>query len=113
VCKFFGVSDPPSYSHGTDNRKSTLVPCVNPSHVKEFTQTFRDAKIDARYVHSTETSAAERRLLVGGFKAGKYSVVVNLLSFPSITSANLMSSNGSAILTEGADIPNVDCIIVA
>jgi len=24
-----------------------------------------------------------------------------------------MSSNGSAILTEGADIPNIDCVIVA
>jgi len=106
--------DAPSYSRSTGNRKSTLVFCVNLSHVRELTQTFRDAGIDARYLHS-KTPAAERRLLVENFKAGKYPVLVNCgsLSLPQIAGANLMSSNGSAILTEGADIPNIDCIIVA
>ena len=104
----------PSYSRSTDNRKSTLVFCVNLSHVRELTQTFRDAGIDARHVHS-KTSAAERRLLIEDFKAGKYPVLVNCgsLSLTPVASANLMSSDGSAILTEGADIPNIDCVIVA
>jgi len=106
--------DVPSYSRSTDNRKSTLVFCVNLSHVRELTQTFRNARIDARYVHS-KTPTAEWRLLVEDFKAGKYPVLVNCgsLSLSSVASANLMSSNGSAILIEGADIPNIDCVIVA
>jgi len=69
------------YSRGTDNRKSTLVFCVNLSHVRELTQAFRDAGIDARHVHS-KTPAAERRLLVDGFKTGEYPVLVNCGSLP-------------------------------
>ena len=77
-------------------------------------QTFRDVGIDARYVHS-KTPVAEWRLLVEDFKAGKYPVLVSCgsLSLPPIASANPMSSDGSAVLTEGADIPENDCIIVA
>ena len=59
-----------------DNRKSTLVFCVNLSHVRGLTQAFRDAGIDARYVHS-RTPTAERKLLVEGFKAGEFPVLVN------------------------------------
>ena len=66
---------------GADNRKSTLVFCVNLSHVRELTQTFRDSGIDARYVHS-KTPAAERKLLVEGFKAGEYPVLVNCGTLP-------------------------------
>jgi len=65
-----------SHSRGTDDRKSTLVFCVNLSHVRELTQAFRDVGIDARYVHS-KTPAAERKLLVESFKAGEYPVLVN------------------------------------
>ena len=81
-----------SYFHGADNRKSTLVFCVNLSHVRDLTQTFRDAGIDARYVHS-KTPAAERRSLVEGFKTGKYPVLVNCgwLSLVPIVGVNLMS----------------------
>jgi len=75
---------------------------------------FRDAGIDARYVHS-KTPAAERRLLVEDLGAGKYPALVNCgsLSLPQIAGANLMSPNGSAILSEDADIPNINCVIVA
>ena len=75
--------DTPSYSRSTDSRKSTLVFCVNLSHVRELTQTFRDAGIDARHVHS-KTRAAERRSVVEDFKAEKYPVLVNCgsLSLP-------------------------------
>ncbi|KAF7310867.1 DEAD-box family helicase [Mycena chlorophos] len=76
-------------------RKSTLVFCVNISHCASLTQTFRGYGIDARYLVSN-TPAAERKALVESFKAGKIPVLINC-----------------AILTEGADIPNVDCVIVA
>ncbi|TBU45109.1 P-loop containing nucleoside triphosphate hydrolase protein [Dichomitus squalens] len=77
------------------DRKSTLVFCVNLAHVNALTTTFRNAGVDARYVHS-KTPAAERKALVEDFKAAKFPVLVNC-----------------AVLTEGTDIPNIDCVIVA
>ncbi|KAJ6621692.1 P-loop containing nucleoside triphosphate hydrolase protein [Mycena sp. CBHHK59/15] len=76
-------------------RKSTLIFCVNVNHVEALTQTFRGYGIDARYVFSG-TPVAERQALIASFKAGQYPVLINC-----------------AILTEGADIPNIDCVIVA
>ncbi|KAK2461954.1 hypothetical protein APHAL10511_006417 [Amanita phalloides] len=76
-------------------RKSTLIFCVNISHVVALTRTFRGYGIDARYVHSG-TPAAERKALIASFKAGEFPVLVNC-----------------AILTEGADIPNIDCVVIA
>lgn len=76
-------------------RQSTLVFCVNIAHIRALTKAFQDFGVDARYLHSG-TPAAERHALVTAFKAGEYPVLVNC-----------------AILTEGADIPNVDCVIVA
>ncbi|KZP10559.1 P-loop containing nucleoside triphosphate hydrolase protein [Athelia psychrophila] len=78
-----------------ETRKSTLVFCVNLAHVRDLTQTFRQFGIDARYVHSG-TPVAERRTLISSFKEGAFPVLVNC-----------------AILTEGADIPNIDCVVVA
>ncbi|KAK0245542.1 P-loop containing nucleoside triphosphate hydrolase protein [Armillaria nabsnona] len=75
-------------------RKSTLVFCVNVAHVHSLTQAFRQFGIDARYVYA-KTPAPERKALVAAFKAGKFQVLVNC-----------------AILTEGADIPNIDCVMV-
>ncbi|TFK77148.1 P-loop containing nucleoside triphosphate hydrolase protein [Pluteus cervinus] len=77
------------------NRKSTLIFCVNIAHVVALTQTFRTFGVDARYVHA-QTSPAERRALVAGFKSGEFPVLINC-----------------AVLTEGADIPNIDCVILA
>ncbi|KAI6007292.1 P-loop containing nucleoside triphosphate hydrolase protein [Pisolithus albus] len=77
------------------DRKSTLVFCVNRAHVRRLTQTFRDFGIDAHYIHSG-TPSQERQSLIADFKAGLYPVLVNC-----------------AILTEGADIPNIDCVVVA
>ncbi|KAF7306883.1 DEAD-box family helicase [Mycena indigotica] len=76
-------------------RKSTLVFCVNIAHCESLTQTFRGYGIDARYLVSS-TPALERKALVTAFKAGQIPVLINC-----------------AILTEGADIPNVDCVLVA
>ncbi|KAF9044602.1 P-loop containing nucleoside triphosphate hydrolase protein [Hymenopellis radicata] len=76
-------------------RKSTLVFCVNIAHVEALTHMFRQSGIDARYLYS-KTPALERRALVSAFKAGQFPVLINC-----------------AILTEGADIPNIDCVILA
>ncbi|GJJ13898.1 hypothetical protein Clacol_008155 [Clathrus columnatus] len=77
------------------SRKSTLVFCVNLAHVRDLTQEFRSIGIDARYLYS-KTPHVERRLLLDSFRRGEFPVLVNC-----------------AILTEGADIPNIDCVIVA
>ncbi|KAF9270115.1 P-loop containing nucleoside triphosphate hydrolase protein [Marasmius fiardii PR-910] len=76
-------------------RKSTLIFCVNIAHVEAMTQTFRGFGIDARYV-SSKTPAMERKALINSFRAGEYPVLVNC-----------------SILTEGTDIPNIDCVVVA
>ncbi|KZT37431.1 P-loop containing nucleoside triphosphate hydrolase protein [Sistotremastrum suecicum HHB10207 ss-3] len=76
-------------------RRSTLVFCANLTHVASLTREFRDAGVDARYLHSG-TSSVERLALLNDFRSGQFPVLVNC-----------------AILTEGADVPNIDCIIVA
>ncbi|KAI0695173.1 P-loop containing nucleoside triphosphate hydrolase protein [Cytidiella melzeri] len=76
-------------------RRSTLIFCVNVAHVRDLTTTFREAGVDARYLHAG-TLAGERKALIADFKAGVFPVLVNC-----------------AILTEGADIPNIDCVVVA
>ncbi|KAI0348569.1 P-loop containing nucleoside triphosphate hydrolase protein [Trametopsis cervina] len=76
-------------------RKSTLVFCVNIAHLRELTNAFREAGVDARYIHAG-TPAAERKDLIRAFRAGEFPVLLNC-----------------AILTEGADIPNIDCVVVA
>ncbi|KIY45830.1 P-loop containing nucleoside triphosphate hydrolase protein [Fistulina hepatica ATCC 64428] len=77
------------------DRKSTLVFCVNIAHVKALTNEFRKFGVDARYVYA-KTPAPERKALVSAFKQEKFPVLINC-----------------AILTEGTDIPNIDCVVVA
>ncbi|KIK70935.1 hypothetical protein GYMLUDRAFT_185101 [Collybiopsis luxurians FD-317 M1] len=76
-------------------RQSTLVFCVNIAHVQALTKVFRGFGVDARYIYS-KTPAAERKALIASFKSGQFPVLLNC-----------------AILTEGADIPNIDCVVVA
>ena len=94
-------------------RRSTLVFCVNLAHVSDLTKTFREAGIDARYLYA-QTPALERQALVAGFKSGAFPVLVNCGAFLQIlANGSVIMSERAAILTEGADIPNIDCIIVA
>ncbi|KAG8876820.1 hypothetical protein FRB97_003911, partial [Tulasnella sp. 331] len=79
----------------TSERKSTLIFCVNVQHVKDLTATFREAGVDARYVTGS-TPVIERKELLDGFRKADFPVLVNC-----------------AILTEGADVPNIDCVVVA
>ncbi|TKY87634.1 hypothetical protein EX895_003215 [Sporisorium graminicola] len=76
-------------------RRSTLIFAVNIQHVQDLTHTFRTAGIDARYLHGG-TPMPERRQLLDDFRNGVYPVLVNC-----------------AILTEGADVPAIDCVLLA
>ncbi|KAL1748461.1 P-loop containing nucleoside triphosphate hydrolase protein, partial [Schizophyllum fasciatum] len=84
-----------TWLHRAAQRKSTLVFCVSIAHVESLTQAFRSYGVDARYVYSG-TPASERRALIAAFRGGEFPVLINC-----------------AILTEGADIPNIDCVVVA
>lgn len=76
-------------------RKSTLVFAVNVAHVRALTKTFQLAGIDARYLYAG-TPSAERVASIDAFKSGEFPVLLNC-----------------ALLTEGTDIPNIDCVVVA
>lgn len=76
-------------------RKSTLVFCVDLSHVAGLTQSFRNHGIDARFV-TGDTPKAERSERLEAFKAGGFPVLINC-----------------GVFTEGTDIPNIDCVILA
>ncbi|KAF8525166.1 P-loop containing nucleoside triphosphate hydrolase protein [Hysterangium stoloniferum] len=84
-----------SWLDRASTRKSTLVFCVNLVHVRDLTNAFRTAGVDARYLHSG-TPVIERKALLDCFRRGDFPVLVNC-----------------AILTEGADIPNIDCVVIA
>ncbi len=77
------------------DRKSTLVFCVDLAHVAGLTATFRRHGFDARFVTS-DTPRAQRADLLAAFKRGAFPVLVNC-----------------GVFTEGTDIPNVDCIVLA
>jgi len=76
-------------------RKSTIVFCVDLAHVASLTAAFRQHGIDARFVTSdTHTKVRVERL--NGFKSGEFPVLLNC-----------------GIFTEGTDIPNIDCVLLA
>ncbi|KAK1826743.1 P-loop containing nucleoside triphosphate hydrolase protein [Podospora conica] len=77
------------------DRKSTLVFCVDLSHVAAITEKFRQYGIDARYV-TGDTPNSERSERLEAFKRGEFPVLVNC-----------------SIFTEGTDIPNIDCVLLA
>jgi ATP-dependent helicase IRC3 len=76
-------------------RSRTLIFAVNIQHVKDLTQQFREAGVDARYL-TGYTLISERKQLLSDFGEGLFPVLVNC-----------------AILTEGADIPSIDCVLLA
>ncbi|KAL1840560.1 hypothetical protein VTJ49DRAFT_334 [Mycothermus thermophilus] len=76
-------------------RKSTLVFCVDLNHVAALTQRFRHHGVDARFV-TGDTPPRDRAERLEAFKRGEFPVLVNC-----------------GIFTEGTDIPNVDCIVLA
>ena len=76
-------------------RKSTLIFCVDLAHVSDLTATFRKHGIDARFI-TGDTPKQIRGESLDAFRNGEYPVLLNC-----------------GVFTEGTDIPNIDCIILA
>ncbi|KAK2630603.1 hypothetical protein QTJ16_001423 [Diplocarpon rosae] len=76
-------------------RNSTLVFCVDLAHVAGLTNTFRKYGIDARFV-TGDTPKSERSARLDSFRGGEFPVLVNC-----------------GVFTEGTDIPNIDCVLLA
>ncbi|KAK2758382.1 hypothetical protein FQN54_004232 [Arachnomyces sp. PD_36] len=76
-------------------RKSTLVFCVDIEHVRCLTAAFRQHGIDARYI-TGETPKNIRAQTLDSFRNQEYPVLVNC-----------------GLFTEGTDIPNIDCVLLA
>lgn len=84
-----------SWLSKASKRRSTLVFCVDLDHVASITAVFRSHGIDARFVTS-DTNSKLRSERLDAFKKGEFPVLVNC-----------------GIFTEGTDIPNVDCVVLA
>lgn len=78
-----------------ENRKSTLIFCVDINHVQTLTAKFREAGIDARYITS-QTAKDLRTVELDAFRNEEYPVLLNC-----------------GLFTEGTDIPNIDCVLLA
>lgn len=78
-----------------DGRKSTLAFCVDLEHVAGLTKQFRKHGIEAQFV-TGDTPKSERSARLDDFKSGKFPVLVNC-----------------GVFTEGTDIPNIDCVLLA
>ncbi|KAK5734138.1 putative ATP-dependent helicase IRC3 [Elasticomyces elasticus] len=76
-------------------RKSTLVFAVDVAHVTSLAATFRQFGMDARYVTGS-TNKQIRKETVQAFRNGDFPVLLNC-----------------GVFTEGTDIPNIDCILLA
>lgn len=77
------------------DRKSTLVFCVDVEHARQLTAKFRDNGIDARYLTAT-TPKNVRAEQLEAFKKQEFPVLLNC-----------------GLFTEGTDIPNIDCVLLA
>lgn len=88
------VSSWKKYAH-EQGRKSTLVFAVDIEHTVKLCNAFLNAGIAASFITS-KTPALTRHEILTDFKNGNVPVLVNC-----------------AILTEGTDIPCVDCILLA
>lgn len=76
-------------------RKSTLVFCVDLIHVSDLTATFRRHGIEAKFV-TGDTPKRVRSERLDAFRNQQYPVLLNC-----------------GVFTEGTDIPNIDCIVLA
>ncbi|KAG2176795.1 hypothetical protein INT44_007459 [Umbelopsis vinacea] len=79
----------------SDDRKSTLVFAVDMEHTLSLCNAFRARNVEARFITS-KSSPVERQEALQAFRNGECPVLVNC-----------------GILTEGTDIPRIDCILMA
>ncbi|UPX10071.1 Putative ATP-dependent helicase IRC3 [Ascochyta rabiei] len=76
-------------------RCSTLIFCVDLSHVTNLTHKFREYGIDAQFV-TGDTPPKIRSARIDAFRNGDFPVLLNC-----------------GVFTEGTDIPNIDCVLLA
>ena len=76
-------------------RKSTLVFCVDRTHVHDLTKAFRAHGIDARYILG-DTPKKIRGVELDKFRNRAFPVLLNC-----------------GVFTEGTDIPGIDCVLLA
>ncbi|KAK0102109.1 hypothetical protein ONS96_006074 [Cadophora gregata f. sp. sojae] len=84
-----------SWLSKAEGRKSTLVFCVDLEHVAGLTNAFRKHGLDAQFV-TGDTPKSERSARLDAFRSGEFPVLVNC-----------------GVFTEGTDIPNIDCVLLA
>ena len=84
-----------SWQAKAGGRKSTMVFCVDIDHLQALAETFRKYGIQTKCVTGT-TKPNERSQIVDDFRAGRFPVLLNC-----------------SVFTEGTDIPNIDCILLA
>ena len=85
-----------SYLNLVADRHSTVVFCIDQQHARELAAMFRDRfGISADYVTGSH-SMRDRQRILQSFRAGEIKVLCNC-----------------QVLTEGTDIPNIDCVILA
>ena len=76
-------------------RKSTLIFCVDLTHVADLTATFRSHGVDAKFI-TGDTPKQIRCQRLDAFRSGEFPVLLNC-----------------GVFTEGTDIPNIDCVVLA
>jgi ATP-dependent helicase IRC3 len=77
------------------DRHSTLIFCVDLSHVTNLTAMFRESGINAQFV-TGDTPNKVRSARIDAFRNGEFPVLLNC-----------------GVFTEGTDIPNIDCVLLA
>ncbi|KAI5293108.1 hypothetical protein KEM52_005827 [Ascosphaera acerosa] len=82
-------------SKAAGKRRSTIVFGVDIEHVRSLTEAFRQHGVDARCITS-KTDREARTAGLDAFRNLEYPVLVNC-----------------GLFTEGTDIPNIDCVILA
>lgn len=84
-----------AWSAKAKGRESTIVFCVDLSHVANLTAKFRQYGIAAEFV-TGDTPPRIRSARVDAFRRGEFPVLLNC-----------------GVFTEGTDIPNIDCVLLA
>jgi len=84
-----------AWSTKAKDRTSTLIFCVDLSHVTSLTARFRAYGVDAQFV-TGDTPAKIRSARIDAFRNGEFPVLLNC-----------------GVFTEGTDIPNIDCVLLA
>ena len=77
--------------------RQTIIYAVSIGHARNLEETFRNAKIDARAIYSGMQGGGERRReIIESFRNGTLRVLINV-----------------AIATEGFDLPDASCVVLA